>query len=524
MADITNRSAYEVNVPRHPKLKRKFAFSRAGRTQIAAYLAELRAQGLNPQVTQGDDSWQVRVRRTGHATQFKTFASLGEAQALVNQIEAEQERGLFRDYTAAANVGFAQLIERYIAEECPRHKGGDTYTIILRAMLEDSTHELEKRMRLREAEIRATGVAVTKLKANRVPMGNLEWLQLSLTEIRATDIEDFIHERMQYVEGATVDRQLDLLQAVIKVATQTWGYHLDVNPMQGVRRPKYFNERDRRLSQDEEVRLVEMARKEDHLRSFELRVESLVRPVLEEARALDTHYARNNASKGAYDEVRRAVLRDGFTHIPFYEAFLQFQLGSAARRGEALGLTWDRIDAPAQTAFLPHTKNGRSRKLALRSDVLALLERVPRTSNLVFDIGIKDLANTWRRLCDGAGIEDLRIHDLRHEAISRAAESGVFPTVLDLQAFSGHRDIRSLARYTHLCTTGIAKKLEDAESRRMENHRGRQRLRSSEMSLWLSNAALQPADEAVEVPQPQPERIEAQRASNVIALVPHRRG
>ncbi len=143
MADITNRSAYEVNVPRHPKLKRKFAFSRAGRTQIAAYLAELRAQGLNPQVTQGDDSWQVRVRRTGHATQFKTFASLGEAQALVNQIEAEQERGLFRDYTAAANVGFAQLIERYIAEECPRHKGGDTYTIILRAMLEDSTHELE---------------------------------------------------------------------------------------------------------------------------------------------------------------------------------------------------------------------------------------------------------------------------------------------------------------------------------------------------------------------------------------------
>ena len=80
---------------------------------------------------------------------------------------------------------------------------------------------------------------------------------------------------------------------------------------------------------------------------------------------------------------------------------------------------------------------------------MTLLSTLPRDSELVFDIGIKELTDAWDRICEQAGIEGLHVHDLRHEGISRAVDSGLFPTVLDLQAFSGHRDIRSLARYAH---------------------------------------------------------------------------
>lgn len=365
-----------------------------------------------------------------------------EADAFVKTIDAEQSHGLFRDYIAAANISFAALVQRYIDEECPRLKGGDTYAIILNAMLEDSVGALDQRIRVREAEAKACGRPMTKLRANRVPMGNLEWMQKPMTEIQAMDIEDFIQERLQYVAPPTVDQQLDLVRAVIKVATETWGYY----------------------------------------------VKAAASNTVMQSKTLPTHYARNAASREAYESARAQVLQSGFQHVPVLEAFIRFQLATAARRGETLGLRWTDIDAKSQTALLPTTKNGRARRLALRIDVLELLQQLPRTSDRVFDLGIKALANAWRKMCDSSGIEDFRIHDLRHEAISRAAESGVFATVLDLQAFSGHRDLRSLTRYTHLQASAIAKKLESAEAARLAAHKGRLRLKSSEMNLLLTSA------------------------------------
>lgn len=486
MSDITNRSTYHVSVARHPEHNSVFAYSPAGRTKLAKYVAQLRAQGLKPQVTQGTDTWQVRARRKGYPTQTKTFNALEQADAFIKTLEAEQSRGLFRDYTAAATVSFASLVQRYIDEECPRHKGGATYATILKAMLEDSEGALAQRIRARQAEAKALGRPITKLKANRVPMGNLEWMQLPMTEIRATDIEDFIHERLQFAAPSTVDRQLDLVRAVIKVATQTWGYHVEQHPLQGVRPLKYFNERDRRLSDEEEVQLLQAVRQEDQLRSFEAEVKATAADSVAQSRQLATHYARNAARRDSYAETRSAVQQGGFCHVPLLEAFLQFQVATAARRSEALGLRWRDIDAQAQTAMLPTTKNGRARRLLLRRDILNLLEQLPRASEFVFDIGIKELANAWKKVCFAAGIDDLRIHDLRHEAISRVAESGVFSTVLDLQAFSGHRDLRSLARYTHLNPTSQAQKLDLAEEARQAMHKGRQRLKSSQMNLLLT--------------------------------------
>lgn len=494
MADIVNRSPFVVDVESaskknpHAHLTRQFPYKK--RPEAVRYAAALMQQGLEPRITQLETSFQVRVRDKGVATKTLTFPTFAEADAFVTRLESEQKVGLFRDYTEGARTTTAELIRKFILEECPGLKGGSTYATMLEAMLEDSEGKLLKRIELRKAEMREHGKFMTPLGANREPMSALEWLHLPLTKVRPEHFHDFIRDRLEYVEPSTVDRQLDLLSRIYNLAQERWRIHLDVHPMLGIKRPSYFNERDRRLVGDEEFRLLEAARKEDQLRSFELHVEALAADEVAVALTAGTHYAVNEARKAAYERARRRALAEGFPHIPLFETFITFQLATAARRGETLGLFWSQVSWEQQLAAMPTSKNGRPRKLALRRDILELLDRLPRTSELVFGIGVKELSKAWRRICEAAGVEDLHIHDLRHEGISRAAESGKFPTVLDLQAFSGHRDIRSLSRYTHLCMTAIALKLEEAESDRRETlgNKGRQRLKSSEL-FWLGGAA-----------------------------------
>jgi hypothetical protein len=88
-----------------------------------------------------------------------------------------------------------------------------------------------------------------------------------------------IHDRIeQEIEPSTVDRELDLIAQVINWATSVEEVHLHQSPMVGVRLPRYFDERDRRLRGDEEARLFAAAREEDRINSpqwaIEARVES----------------------------------------------------------------------------------------------------------------------------------------------------------------------------------------------------------------------------------------------------------
>ncbi|MDW5443791.1 site-specific integrase [Polaromonas sp. SM01] len=480
MATVQNRSRYIVTVPRHPELERRFPYFRL--KDVKAYLEELRAKKLKPSVTQATDVIQVRVRNKGYADQITTFGSTEEADAFIKTVEAEKSRGLFRDYTAARTVTTAELIHRYIRDECPKLKGGDNYAVILRAMVADSNHELAQRIAARQREQIELGYMVTKIGANRTPMVGLEWLNKPITDVTAVEIEDFIADRLEEVVPSTVCRQLDLLRAVYTVATKTWGYYLDRFPLDGVRRPAFFDERNRRLEGDEEIRLLDAARHEDQLRSIELRVQELLQPARADAAAQASKYGAKKVIKEAREAVSPEALRS-YVLVPTLETLVQFQLATAGRRGETLGLCWDRVNFEKQTAHLHKTKNGRPRDLSLRLDLMELMERLPRSSDLVFDISDRELRNAWKRMCESAHIQDLRLHDLRHESISRAAESGLFPTVLDLQAFSGHRDLRSLSRYTHMMPTAIAKRLDAAEAARLAamTHNGRSRLKHTDL-------------------------------------------
>lgn len=499
MATIQNRSRITVTVKNRNDLTRSFSYNALDK--VEAYVGELRSKGFRPKAEQGDDTWEVRFREKGYPTQNITCPSRKEAEALVKKLESERSTGLIRDYTKAHQVTFAQLLLRYLREF--KGKSARVIAYKVESWLQDSGEVGQSLLATHRADMTATGLKVRKAAFQmRQTILNLEWIHKPLSLVKADDINGYIVMRQNQVSEATVDREVDLFSAVLRKATRSWGYHLADYPMHGVERPKYFNERDRRFKVGEEERLFAAIRKLDHEHAVKASVESMLA-----AEYPDAKFSSLSAQKKEF-AARREALRPQAEQVavatPRLETFFQFLLMTGARRGEALSLKWSDVDFEAKTAYLAMTKNGRPRKLSLRSDLIELMATLPRLSDRVFEMGYSWLADMWRAACTEAGIEDFRIHDLRHEAISRVAETGAFGLV-DLQAFSGHRDVRMLLRYSHLCATRMAHKLDEAfkdQGKNIRQHKGR-KLLNKEAGVTMSELieAAPPSSGSVSVDQ-----------------------
>ena len=473
MATISNRSRYFVSVAKREDLYREFPFSALAKAN--AYLAELRQVGYrSARLGQHTNKIQVRIRHKGYPVEIITVASLEAAEQLLLNIQAERARGLVVDYSASRRVTMAQLVERYLKEECPKHKGASIEGYTLRGMLADSRGELEQALREND-RARKAGLNPPAIRARRDPRRGLEWFHKAFIDLVPTDIEDYILQRLEQVGPSTVDREIDLIASVINVAIKTWRVRVIQSPMAGVRRPKYYNERDRRLRGDEELRLLEAARHEDLQRSLAPIVEEALLPARTAAKQLPNLTARKRFIATARREIEER-LRPTIAVEPVFESLLTFLLATAARRGEALKLEWRDIDWHAPSALLRETKNGRDRRVPLRQCVVNALEALPRSQARVFPLTLDELKGAWERIRTGAGVADLHLHDLRHEGISRIAESahmaGIPITLIELAAISGHRDLRTLARYAHICASNLAQRLDQAFEKAADSEAG----------------------------------------------------
>ena len=148
---------------------------------------------------------------------------------------------------------------------------------------------------------------------------------------------------------------------------------------------------------------------------------------------------------------------------------IQFALETGMRRGEIIGLKWLDIDLPRRRAFLHITKNGEPRQVPLTLKSIQILgevkdahpERVfPLSMDALrryFDKAIKVAKENWKS--EGVNpFNDLRLHDCRHEALSRLSDAGL--NVIELSHISGHKTLAQLARYTHPSHEAIFKKLD----------------------------------------------------------------
>ena len=506
MASIENRSHFQVTVKNRDDLTKSFAHN--SRDKAEHYCQSLEAQKLKPKLSRLNNHYIIRIRKKGVSEQVLYANTLKEAELVKSKLLVEHSQGLFIDYAKAQNTTLAALMKRYLWEESPRNKSFEVEAYKINAMLEDAglprqsiaeivaSHpnpsDKVKNMKIRTEtgkQVRAGACSATR------------FILKPFAQIVPEDITEYVDERCQVVAGSTVDRELDIISAVCNTAINKWRIHVLKSPMDGVSRPEYFNERDRRLRNDEEDRLLDAAVEEDEKNSQTCRLDQLIAPDLAKGDEKPTRYRIWQTRRE-----HRTEAQETWVHVPLFETFIQFQLMTGARRGETLSLLWSDVDLEMQTAFLPETKNGRPRKLPLRSALVALLRQLPRTSERVFDLSHETLRKAWKRICERAGFigeNDLHVHDLRHEAISRVAEIGSNTpggfSLIDLQAFSGHRDVRMLLRYAHLCAQSLAKRLDAAFGSvdLSHTHRGRKRLKK-EAQITISDII----DDAPAVSQP----------------------
>lgn len=228
---------------------------------------------------------------------------------------------------------------------------------------------------------------------------------LPIHDVTRGDMLKYRNERLKLVKPATVKREFNLLRYIFSLAISEWEYAIE-NPATGIRLPNADEARDRRFYEGEEVSLV--------------------------------------ASAHEYGGPVKDIII--------------IALETAMRRSEIVFLTKDQIDLHNRTAHLPDTKNGHARNVPLSSRAVATLKPyLALENNRLFDIRCDSITRAFRKICDRAKIDNLRFHDIRHEATSRFFELGL--NLMEVAAITGHKDLSMLQRYTHLRASDLAKKL-----------------------------------------------------------------
>ncbi len=107
---------------------------------------------------------------------------------------------------------------------------------------------------------------------------------------------------------------------------------------------------------------------------------------------------------------------------------------TGCRLDEILTLQWDHVTA--HHLELPDSKTGR-RRIPLPREPYDIIMSLPRREgNLYVIIGETEggcrvnLHKPWLRIRKAAGLEDVRMHDLRHTYASGAVMSGIDPFLL----------------------------------------------------------------------------------------------
>lgn len=362
-------------------------------------------------VKRGELQWQAKIRKKGFPVQSKTFMYKDDAEKWIRATERELETTGFVDRREAEKNSLGEVLRRYRRDVTPGKKSAEIEKIKIEMILRDT--------------------ALSHLK---------------MSAISSTAIAAWRDRRLKVVSGGTVNREFDILSAVINHARREWGIHV-VNPIPDVKRPVKARARDRRFSPLEEQYLLH-------------------------ALCGGERKADGTFGKGARNR--------------WLAPLVCLALETAMRRGELLALQWENVDLKRCAAFLPDTKNGYSRDVPLSSRAVSILKALPCSGDgeehksddrqgSVFPTTAMALRKGFVRAIERAQasyaddcrkarqkpikgfLDDVHFHDTRHEAASRMAEK--LSNVLELSAVTGHKDLRMLKRYYHPRAEDLAKKL-----------------------------------------------------------------
>lgn len=157
-------------------------------------------------------------------------------------------------------------------------------------------------------------------------------------------------------------------------------------------------------------------------------------------------------------EVLREMEREGI-ELPSAIAATRLLILTGCRLNEIMTLQWEHVDLPGKALRLPDSKTG-AKVVHLGQPAIDVLEKIARVeTNPWVIVGtlpgarLTDLQPFWQRVRARAGLNDVRIHDLRHTFASTAVTSGQgLPMIGKLL---GHTQVQTTARYAHLASATI---------------------------------------------------------------------
>jgi integrase len=233
---------------------------------------------------------------------------------------------------------------------------------------------------------------------------------LPLADLTPAHLAKYRDQRLLKVAPLTVKRDLSVLSSAINTAVIEWSVPLDLNPVSRIRFKNADVPRDRRLQHREEQLLLSRA----------------------------------------YPCLKRQII---------------VAIETAMRQGEIYNIRKNDINVQHQTLRIPETKTDKPRIIPLSKRALkALTEQTRASGNVVhmtdkpiFEVNRWTEWNRFTRLKEECGIEDLRFHDLRHEATSRLFELGF--NVMEVASITGHENLKHLKRYTHIKPESLVARL-----------------------------------------------------------------
>lgn len=239
-----------------------------------------------------------------------------------------------------------------------------------------------------------------------------------VTELTSeTIIEHAVMRRDSGIKPSTINQDIVWLGIILKTAAAAWKVPVDLNEMESARlllRSKGVigksSSRDRRPT-DEEI---------ERIRAY-FRRSQKIRP----------------------------------TAIIPMEDIMDFAIASSRRQEEITRLLWSDLDRQAMTSWVrdakhPRQKWGNHKRFKLSNEAMEIIDRQPciKSEDRIFPYHAPSIGTRWRAATAATGAEDLRFHDLRHEATSRLFEAGY--EIVEVQQFTLHESWDVLKRYTHL--------------------------------------------------------------------------
>lgn len=148
--------------------------------------------------------------------------------------------------------------------------------------------------------------------------------------------------------------------------------------------------------------------------------------------------------------------------------YIWISLLTGARKGNVLSIKWEDINFARREWRIPETKNSEPVTMALSDKAIEILLERQKAANSVYvfpsdkgsHLHFKDPKKAWARILKRAGIEDLRLHDLRRTLGSYQAITGANLAIIGKSL--GHKTFKATEVYARVNLDPVRASVEKA--------------------------------------------------------------